>query len=103
EAGVCEAERPRRVRVLRVEERVRARDPLPPPIRWTTKSNSAPAGLGKFSSLQPRAFASLPLPPVIATAVLPVSENGPSTVIWPPGRNVVQLHSQVLPTTMRTQ
>jgi hypothetical protein len=60
------------------------------------KSNSVPAGLWYLSSIQPRAFRYLPVPPVIASCVLSVSENGPSTVIWPPARNVVQLHSQLL-------
>jgi hypothetical protein len=40
---------------------------------------------------------------VIASFVLPLSENGPSTVIWPSGRNVVHRHSHVLPFTLRVQ
>ena len=43
------------------------------------------------------------MPPVTERTLLPVSENGPWTVICPAGRNVVQLHSHVSPTTMRMQ
>ena len=46
----------------------------------------------------------LPVPPVIVDSESPSSMNGPSTVIWPlPFNIMVQLHSQLLPTVMRTQ
>jgi hypothetical protein len=45
----------------------------------------------------------LPGATVTARTVLPVSEKGPSTVIWPLDRIVVQLHSHVFATTIRTQ
>src|SRR5262245_30049786 len=73
------------------------------PITWKTKSNFVPCGLWYLSSISPRALRYAPVPPVIASTVLPVSLNGPSTVIWPDGRNVVHVHSQELPTTMRMQ
>ena len=51
----------------------------------------------------PFAPAYLPVPPVTASSESPASRNGPSTVIWPAFNVSVQKHSQLLPTTVRTQ
>src|SRR5262249_4204323 len=71
------------------------------------KSNSDPTGLPvAWSSMEPSAPAYLPVPPVMASLVLvPSSKKGPSTVRWPPGSRVVQVHSHsVLPVaTVRMQ
>ena len=71
--------------------------------RGRRSRTSSLADCGNLSSISPRALRYAPVPPVIASTVLPVSLNGPSTVIWPDGRNVVHVHSQELPTTMRIQ
>ena len=43
----------------------------------------------------------MPVPPVMARTLFLVSKNGPSTVTWPPGRNVVHVHSQEAPAAIR--
>ena len=62
------------------------------PLRWKTKANFAPFSRER-SSISPRAPRKRPVPPVIASVLSLASKNGPSTVIWPPSRRVVQLHS----------
>ncbi len=62
------------------------------PLRWKTKANFAPFSR-EWSSISPRAPRKRPVPPVIASVLSLASKNGPSTVIWPPSRKVVQLHS----------
>jgi hypothetical protein len=42
------------------------------------------------------------VPPVIASVLSPASRNGPSTVIWPFLSDVVHMHSQEVPGTVRT-
>src|SRR5262249_24426591 len=80
------------------------------PRQWVSvkmKSNSDPTGLPvAWSNMEPSAPAYLPVPPVMASVVLvPSSKKGPSTVRWPPGSRVVQVHSHsVLPVaTVRMQ